>query len=249
MLRRLINLIRGWFGLGLSELEKLSPDALLEIEKENLRKQIAQYNRGLAAHAGLCEKLIAQVKDGEKRERELAAKIKVLLTTGSRDAASQYAMQLQTLRVDLAENRRQLDEAEKTYKELVKARDVSVNAARAKIESLKASLSDLQVKKATAELNEMASGMISEIGGAGDTLNRLHEMVEEERTKAAGRARVARDSIDMGDVHLKEAEQKALADQALAEFAAAEGIALEPASGESTPAAPVEKSMGPAQSA
>jgi hypothetical protein len=52
-------------------------------------------------------------------------------------------------------------------------------------------------------------------------------MVEEERNKAAGRARVARDSLDMGQIHVQEAEQKALADQALADFAAAEGIALE----------------------
>ena len=42
------------------------PEALLEVEKENLRKQIANYNKGLAAHAGLCEKLMAQVKKLEK---------------------------------------------------------------------------------------------------------------------------------------------------------------------------------------
>ena len=52
-------------------------------------------------------------------------------------------------------------------------------------------------------------------------------MVEEERTKAAGRARVAKDAIDMTDVNLKESEQNALADQALADFAAREGLALE----------------------
>ena len=52
-------------------------------------------------------------------------------------------------------------------------------------------------------------------------------MVEEEREKAAGRARVARDSLDTSQVDMKEAEQKALADQALADFAAKEGIALE----------------------
>jgi hypothetical protein len=68
--------------------------------------------------------------------------------------------------------------------------------------------------------------MIGSIGGSGDTLNRLHEMVEEERTKAAGRARVARDSLDMSQVNIQEAEQQALADQALADFAAAEGLAL-----------------------
>jgi hypothetical protein len=73
----------------------------------------------------------------------------------------------------------------------------------------------------------MAAGMIGQLGGSGDTLNRLHDMVEEERQKAAGRARVAKDSIDMSDVNLKEAEMNALADQALADFAAREGMTLE----------------------
>jgi hypothetical protein len=99
-----------------------------------------------------------------------------------------------------------------------------------------------------AEMTEMASGMISEIGGAGDTLNRLHEMVEDERNKAAGRARIARDSLDMSQVNVKEAEQKALADMALADFAAKEGIALDGAApAATTPAAAqaAPKSMGP----
>jgi hypothetical protein len=73
-------------------------------------------------------------------------------------------------------------------------------------------------------------------------------MVEEERNKAAGRARVARDSMDMSGIQLKESEQNALADQALADFAAKEGIALEPAASASSnsPAADAPaKTMGP----
>ncbi len=84
----------------------------------------------------------------------------------------------------------------------------------------------MRMNQAMAEIHEMASGMISSIGGAGDTLNRLHEMVEEERTKAAGRARIAKDSVDMTGIEVKEAELTALADQALADFAAREGISI-----------------------
>ena len=87
----------------------------------------------------------------------------------------------------------------------------------------------MEIKKATAEMMEMAGGMISTIGGSGDTLNRLEEMVGEEREKAAGRARVARDSLDTTGIQMQESEQAALADQALADFAAKEGIALAPA--------------------
>src|SRR5262249_11015579 len=160
----------------------------------------ANYNQGLAAHAGLCERLMAQVKKLEADERDLRAKATANLRANNRDAAAQYALRLQTVTRELEENRKQLQAAEGTDKNLIKARDVSVKAAQAKIEALRSSLDDLKIKRATAELTEMASGMISQIGGSGDTLNRLHEMVETERTKAAGRARVARDSLNTQEI-------------------------------------------------
>ena len=245
MFRRIANLFRGFLGLFVSGLERQNPEALLEVEKENLRKQIANYNQGLAAHAGLCERLMTQVKKLESDERELRAKATANLRAGNREAASQYALRLQTVQRELEENRTQLGQAETTYKELIKARDVSVRAAQAKMESLKSSLDDLKIKRATAELTEMASGMISTIGGSGDTLDRLHGMVEEEREKAAGRARVARDSLHTTDIAVKDEEQRALAEQALADFAAKEGLALEgPSSGTASTETP-SKTLGP----
>ena len=227
MFKRIGNLFHGFMSLFVSGVERRNPEALLEVEKENLRTQIARYNQGLASHAGLCENLMAQVKKLEADERDLRAKTSANLRVGNRDAAAQYALRLQTVTRELEENRIQLEKAETTYTELTRARDVSIQAARTKIESLKANLDDLKIKRATAELSEMASGMISQIGGAGDTLSRLQTMVDEERNKAAGRARVARDSIKTDDVLIKESEQKALADQALAEFVAKEHFALE----------------------
>lgn len=247
MFRRLGNLIRGFFGLFVSGLERSNPEALLETEKENLRKQISNYNEGLAAHAGLCERLMSQIRKLEVEDRDLRAKATANLRAGNREAAGQFALRLQTVQRELAENRVQLGQAETTYKELIKARDVSVKAAQAKIEALKSSLDDLKIKRATAELTEMASGMIAQIGGSGDTLDRLHSMVEEERQKAAGRARVARDTLNTADFAVKDEEQKALAEQALADFAAKEGIAIEPASSTTTtaPAATTTKTLGP----
>jgi phage shock protein A len=253
MFNRVANLFKGFLSLFISGVERRNPEALLEVEKENLRKQISQYNQGLASHAGLCERLMAQVKKQEAEERDLRAKTQAHLRAGNREAAGQYALRLQGVGRELAENRTQLQQAETTYKDLTKARDVAITSAKAKMEALKGAIEDMKMKKAMAEMSEMASGMIGQIGGAGDTMNRLQEMVEDERNKAAGRARVARDSLDMGQVNIKEAEQQALADQALADFAAAEGIVLDrpaaPAAAEpAAPAAPA-KSMGPAQSA
>src|SRR5499425_1513628 len=141
MFQRLMNLIRGFFGLFISGLEKQNPEALLEVETENLRKQIAQYNQGLASHAGLCERLMSQVKKLETEERDLRARTAANLRAGNRSAAGQYALRLQTVSRELDENRKQLEQAETTYKDLLKARDVAVSSARAKIESLRSSIS------------------------------------------------------------------------------------------------------------
>jgi phage shock protein A len=243
MWQRLGNLLKAFANLFVTDLEKRNPEALLQLEAENLRKQVASFNQGLATHAGLCERIMGQVRKQESEQRDLKAKTTAHLRAGNRNAAGQYAVRLQTVERELTENRRQLAQAEETYKNLVKARDVAVASARAKIESLKGAITDMRMNQAMAEMHEMAAGMVGEIGGSGDTINRLHEMVEEERTKAAGRARVAKDSLDMTEVNVKEAELEALSDQALADFAAREGITLEP----KTATAPAERAMGAAK--
>jgi phage shock protein A len=227
MIKRLSNLVRGFLGLFVSGLEKKNPEALLEVEKENLRKQIAEYNQGLAGHAALCERLISQIRRQENEERDLSAKTMAHLKAGQQNSAGQYALRLQTVRKELEENRLQAKQAEATYQELLRAREVAIKSAQQKIESLKFAIDDMKIKKSTAELTEMASGMISQMGASGETLNRLQDLVETEREKAAGRARVAKDSMGMADVSLKEAEHQALADQALAEFAAQAGVTLQ----------------------
>lgn len=243
MFGRIANLFKGFLSLFVSGVERRNPEALLELEQENLRKQVGQFNQGLASHAGLCERLMSQVRKLESEQKDLRAKTTAHVRAGNNSAAGQYALRLQSVESQLTENRAQLEQAEKTYKDLVKARDVAVQTARAKIESLKGAINDMRMKQAMAEIHEMSAGMITTIGGAGDTLNRLETMVMEERDRAAGRARVARDAVDMSQVEIKEAEMTALADQALADFAAREGIALK---GTAT-AQPAERSMGAAE--
>ena len=244
MFKRISNLFKGFLGLFIGGMERKNPEALLEVEKENLRKQIGEFNKGLATHAGLVERLLSQAKKLEAEENDLRAKTKALLTAGQREAAAENAYKLQAVDKQHDEIAKQLADAEVRYKELIRARDVSVKTARDKIDKLRRDIDDMKVQKAMAELNEMAAGMITTIGGSGDTLSRLSDIVEDERTKAAGRARVSRDSMDLGDINLKESEQKALADMALADFAAAEGIALEPKTPATTTEAPASTGQG-----
>lgn len=224
MLKRLFNMFRGFFSLFIKGLEKNNPEALLENEKERLRAQISQFNTALAEHAGMIERLLALSKKLQVEDTDLRNKIKGLLTVGKRELAAELAVRLAGVENQLKETLAQLTASEAQYKELTKARDVAVKSATKKIEELSAGLSDLKIKRAAAELSEMATGMVSELGASGDSLNRIESMVEEERTKAAGRARVASDSIDLASVYAAEAENAALAEATLSQFESELGL-------------------------
>jgi phage shock protein A len=244
MWKRLANLMRGFVGLFISGVERQNPQALIEVEKENLRVQISRFNESLTSHAGFIERLMRQVRSLEQKGKELTAKVAAHLKAGNRAVAGQIALELQTVKDQLEENRGQLVAAEETYKKLVKSRDVAVQEARAKIEKLNRLVSETEMMEAQAELQEMAAGMIGSIGGSGDTLNRVEEYLNERRDKAAGKARVAAEGIDVKDVELKESEQAALAEQALKEFETAYGFAS-PAAEPQGP--PPQRELGPQQ--
>lgn len=249
MLTRLMNLIRGFFGLFISGLEASNPRALIEAEKENLRSQIARFNENLANHAAFTERLMRQVKTLQIKEKELTAKITANIKAGNRAVAGQLALQLQTVKQQLEENQQQCELAEKTFRELERSRDVSIREAQAKIEKLQNLVSEAEMMEAQADLQDMAKGMINGIGNSGETISRVAELVQERRDKAAGRARVAKGSLDTSSIDLKEHEQEALGEQALAEFASMYGMDME--SGEvdagEQPAPARNKEMGPLQ--
>jgi phage shock protein A len=229
MFKRIGTLMKGFLSLFISGIEKSNPAALIEAEKENLRKQIARFNDNLASHAGFVERLLRQIKNLELKEKEITARVAANIKAGNRSVAGTLALELQTIKSQLDENREQMVAAEETYKKLLKTRDVAVNEAQAKIQKLKQLMSETEMMEAQAELQEMAKGMVTEIGGSGDTLNRVEEYLNERRDKAAGRARVASSTLDTSQVEMKEAEQSALADQALADFEMAYGIKSTPA--------------------
>jgi hypothetical protein len=77
----------------------------------------------------------------------------------------------------------------------------------------------------------------------GDTMKRVDEILQKRYEVSAGKARVAKDMVDMDAVVEKENERKALEQVALAEFLASQGIQATPAAESQQPAA--TKEIGP----
>jgi phage shock protein A len=216
--KRIVNVWRAVVGASLTNLEANHAEEMLGLEREELQKQIYQFNRGLAGHAGLCERLKSEITRLEKERTALEPKLRARLATGDRIGAGRQAMRLEAIASEHAQHTSQLVEAEATYKELVRAREVALVAAKEKIEGLKRSIGDYKVQQALADLTELAAGMHGSIGLTDGTLDRVKERVDEKRNFAAGRARVARDAIDTSGVRLREAEQEAMAEDALRRF-------------------------------
>jgi phage shock protein A len=241
MFVRIWNLLFGWIGLGITSLEKKNPSALLNRVQEDMRKDVANYNAGLISHAKHVEELNSQTKRLERAVRDNTAKVSAFVKAGNTNAAKPLALQLQKDKESLAENQTQLQTANATYQQLVIARDAAIQKAKDTIGQIKNDLSEKQRGEALANLTETANGMISQIGGHADTLNRLSEIAAEGKNAANARLKVAAGSLATGDAQSYIQEQDALGDAALASFMAEQGIA--PA-GASAPAADKASSMG-----
>src|SRR4030095_3759862 len=120
MFGRIANLFKGFMSLFISGVERRNPEALLELEQENLRKQIGQFNQGLASRAALAERLMSQLRKLEAEQKDIRAKTTAHIRAGNNAAAGQYALRLQRIEAQLEENRKQLAQAEASYKNLVK---------------------------------------------------------------------------------------------------------------------------------
>lgn len=226
MFGRIARLITGFLSLFIKGLEIRNPEALLEAAVEDSKKSMKQYNEGMAIQAGLVERLKTQKTSWEKHERELKSKITANIAAGNTELAGQLAIEYKRVVDDLKSNKDQYDEAEQTYQKLNRARANLAREIQQKVDSVKSGINKMKINKATAELHQMASTMIGQISGNSDGLSRIQELVDEESEKHAGRARVARDSMDTTSIDMKDAEQKAMANAALADFAAEQGITL-----------------------
>jgi hypothetical protein len=224
--------------------ERRNPQALLENVKENMRRDVANFQQGLIKHAQTIESLKSQIRIGETQEKQQLAKAVAFAKAGNTVAAAPLALDLKKTREDLAINREQMKTAEDTYQNLVAMRDAAIEKAKNQIASISSRLSEKQRNEAIANLTETASGMINEIGGHGDQLNRLEEIAEEGVTASRARMRVASGSLDASDAKAYVAERQALGDAALAELMAEQGIGTPDTSG-TNGQADKATSMGP----
>jgi hypothetical protein len=213
----------------------------MEAARQEFRQKMAQYNLALAKMAGVAERLKVQVKGKAAKATDLERRILANHAAGNMELAGTLARELQELKADLTTDTQELQETEEAYQANMRQAKVAQQDFQEKIHRLEKQLSQVQIKEAQAEAATALSSVAFKVGDLGDTVKTVEEVLQKRYEASAGKARVARDMVDMDAIQEKEGERKALEQAALAEFLASQGVQAAPTSTK----APAAKEMGP----
>jgi phage shock protein A len=241
---RIGRLFRGFVSIFISGLEERNPEALMEAARDEFRSKMVQYNMALARMAGVAERLKSQIRNKSQRAQELERRILANHQAGNLELAGSLARELQELKADLTTDTQELSETEEAYQGNLRQARVVQKDFEEKLRRLEKQISQVKIKEAQAEAAAALGNAAFRVGDLGDTMKTVEEILAKRYEVSAGKARVARDLVDLEKVQEKEGERKALEQAALAEFLASQGIQA-PAT---TEAASAAKEIGPAQS-
>jgi phage shock protein A len=185
---------------------------------------MTNYNLALAKMAGVAERLKSQVKQKATRAQDLERRILANHRAGNMELAGTLARELQELKGDLVADGQELQETEEAYQANLRQAKVSQKDFEEKIRKLEKQLSQVKIKEAQAEAASALSSVAFKVGDLGDTMKRAEEVLQKRYEVSAGKARVAKDMVNMEQIQEKENERKALEQNALAEFLASQGI-------------------------
>jgi phage shock protein A len=244
MFARIARLVRGFFGLFISGIEEQNPEALMEAAKQEFRDRMAHYNSALAQMAGIAERLKSQIKMKTAKAQDLGRRILANNSAGNLELAGSLARELQELKADLLTDTQELQETEEAYQANLRQAKVAQKDFEDKVHRLETQLSQVKIKEAQAEAAAALGNVAFKVGDLGDSMKTVEDILAKKYEVSAGKARVAKDMVDLDQVAEKENERKALEKQALAEFLAGQGIQSPQAEAAPPQAA---RDIGPAQ--
>jgi phage shock protein A len=243
---RIGRLFKGFLGLFISGIEARSPEALMEAARQEFRDRMAQYNQALARMAGIAERLKTQINAKTMRAKDLERRILANHSAGNMELAGSLARELQELKGDLTTDTEELKQTEEGYQANLRQAKEAQKEFEEKITRLDRQLSQVKVKEAQAEAAAALGNVAFKVGDLGDTMKTVEEVLNKRYEMSAGKARLAKDMVNMDQVQEKESERKALEQGALAEFLASQGIAAPASATGESASAPAQKQIGPA---
>jgi len=193
------------------------PIAQMQYEYDKAVEELKVGREGLEQYRALVERVSRQVAGDKRHVTNIEAKIQAYLTTGDRETAAKFALELQKAKAELAENEAQLDLHEKAYDNNVrKIKHASSKLAevREKIQKYDA---ELKMSRAEAEMAKLAQSVNFDVT---TDFGQLEQIMEDKISLNRAKVRVAADLSGEGiaEIEREQAMETAMAEQALREF-------------------------------
>lgn len=218
------------------------PIAQMQYEYDKAVEEMKSGRQGLEQYRSLVERVTRQV-DGEKKHmKELETRIKAYLQAGDRDTAGKFAVELQKVKNDLAENEQQLAMHEKAYDNNVR----KIKHAMGKLADVRDKITkydaELKMSRAEAEMAELARSFDFDVT---TDFGQIEQVIQDKISLNRAKARVAADLSEEGMEQVVHSEkvEAAMAEDALREFEIDMGLVTPQTAGVKEEA----KELGPAK--
>ena len=220
------------------------PIAQMQYEYDQAVAQMKDGREGLEQYRAMVERVGRQVALDKQHVARVESQVKAYLTSGDRETAARFALELQKAKQDLTENEGQLKLHEEAYgNNVTKIKHASKKLAdvREKIQKYDA---ELKMSRAEAEMAKLASDFNFDVT---TDFGQIEQVINDKISLNRAKVRVTADlsSEGLATVQQEQAMEKALADQALKEFEVQTGLVTPETAGVKDAA----KELGPATKA
>lgn len=217
------------------------PIAQMQYEYDQAVAQLKEGREGLEQYRALVERVSRQVSMDKQHVAKLEGQIKAYLSTGDRETAARFALELQKAKQDLAENEGQLKLHEEAYNNNVtkiKHAGGKLSEVRTKIQKYDA---ELKMSRAESEMAKLATDFNFDVT---TDFGQIEQVINDKIGLNRAKVRVAADlsSEGLADIQHEQAMEKAMGEQALKDFEVQLGLVTP----ETAKVVDATKELGPA---
>ena len=193
------------------------PIAQMQYEYDKAVEEMKGGRQGLEQYRGLVERVTRQVTNEKRHIDQLQAKVKAYLSSGDRETAGKFAIELGKAKADLVENEAQLEMHEKAYDNNIRKVKSAMKKLKDVREKIHAYDAELKMSRAEAEMAELAKDFDFDVT---TDFGQIEQVIQEKISTNRGKARVAADLSEEGmvDIERQEAMEAAQAEDALRGF-------------------------------
>ena len=199
------------------------PIAQMQYEYDKAVEEMKGGRQGLEQYRGLVERVTRQVTNEKRHIDQLQAKVKAYLSSGDRETAGKFAIELGKAKADLVENEAQLEMHEKAYDNNIRKVKSAMKKLKDVREKIHAYDAELKMSRAEAEMAELAKDFDFDVT---TDFGQIEQVIQEKISTNRGKARVAADLSEEGmvDIERQEAMEAAQAEDALRGFEVEMGL-------------------------